>query len=1525
VLSSWGGTSFDVTFATDDINKLAIGLRLESETYELAHGIGVQFMAQVDAGQFKVTATDIKTDGVLRKFDLSVQICHPESTAQYPRPLFEYTPYPKLPPLPDEPKTADAPAVRLILGVLRAGVSVSLSGRVQTPVPSLRLIGVTLRDEQFDLDLLTTKKRPAGAPDSVEFPDDFSTDNVTTLLKVIGGALQDTWDRYQPSQYASLETNVERIFRGDDYKAIIDKMLKLSGPQVSGQQVTDIPTLLVEFGEWITTSNVDDLPKEAFQWLIGSGNVFGLLGGLLSLKIPEFRGEGSLLTYAPWQDFTVSIGKPPVSKKGATKTDAKTETDAFGIWIRPRAELGAVSLSGEASLVFKEGIDHAPVVTATAQVGLADASLASLKAAGFDVNPELAVTLGDNASSFSIDIYPLGSSADDAFLMVVLPSDLQPPYLAYKNEPGTHVAADKWFLRLLPRVMLPFFEERLLNEDSVKEILQKSPLGGEFTAATVLMDWGVLSQDAPNKYRLAKLDALSELRPDGLFKSIVTGFEAVPNLNLTLLKIGSNGGGVFFHSQKGPEGTDYTDYGLRLQITEIEFSAKNKDDGKANRSAKASAKLQLGKWINNPAENNPSENWITSGSNAPVEIEPGLTMTFLRLSKGDSLEKGTKAEFKPGIELVSVGLDIEGAKDRPLFNKNGYQLKGLQSRLYFAWEHEKDPKFGAAVQLKEIGIPLGPKSGGGAGGNNPVASNLLGSGGGKGEKTDAVNPTFSAVVAYAGEFYGKVFSDIPSADGKAWIPVSRNFGPLHCRQIGLGFDNKNVKLGIGYDGGVALGPLNIDLDHLTIDIPLKEPQNLSQYELGLAGLDVSYAGGPISVSGGFFKNEIPILDASGKKILDENGKSKITTQYDGMALIKAADFTITGFGSYAVIAHEPSLFIFAILHKDLGGPSFFHVTGLAAGFGYNRKLKLPPIEEVHNFPLVRGALEENYFDGTDPQHSIQGAMEKLHDYIPPSRGDYWFAAGVRFNSFEMFESFVLLSVSFGHEVEIGLLGMSKMTVPKDAQPGSEVAYAELAIRAVLKPEEGSIMVEGRLTDASYIFSKDCHLTGGFGFGTWLSGPNAGDFVVTLGGYHPEFKRPDHYPVVPRLGINWRKGSLTITGEEYYALTPSCLMAGGKLIAVYEVSCIKAWFTAYADFLLNWQPFYYRADMGIHLGVKASVRISLGFATITISISVELGVDLHLWGPSFGGEAHVDLSVISFAIPFGDPLTPPPALDAQKFIDNCLPATASETIAVRINAGLLRQKEGQEKVLRVVNAHALSLTAESLIPSTEFGGLATGAKYEDPKKLRPALDKDFGIRPMGKQRLNSTFKVLLRREIGDVYKDQGTPENLRARFVVNGVPEALWGPSETEGVVALPETPLAKTISATLGIRFSFDPKKPQHALPPMEILQFAYENFYKLIPWCQSLRPAEDLLSDDFTKVLKDQPTDNVLETVMSEPKAPSSDDYSVVGQRDEILEVLLRESPVALNTVDLSHFAKGQEHYFQAPPKICRLGEAFV
>jgi hypothetical protein len=736
---------------------------------------------------------------------------------------------------------------------------------------------------------------------------------------------------------------------------------------------------------------------------------------------------------------------------------------------------------------------------------------------------------------------------------------------------------------------------------------------------------------------------------------------------------------------------------------------------------------------------------------------------------------------------------------------------------------------------------------------------------------------------------GPSADSVESSDGmRKWFVVGKNIGPLRIGRVGCEW--KDSKIGILLDAAVDVGGLHFGLTGLGVRMPPFD-MKLDNLELGLDGIDLAYRGGPISISGSFLRSEVTV-------------KGQKTFQYDGMAMIRAANFGITGFGSYASVEGRASLYIFAILHMELGGPPCFRVNGLAAGFGYNRKLILPPIEEVYNFPLVRAALEPGYLGSAGEGNSIQEAMGKLRKFIPPSPGDYWLAIGIRFNSFEMIQAFALLSVSFGNDVEIGLLGSAAVAIPKGVERGRAIAYAELALKVAIKPSEGTIKMEARLTSESYVFYKDCHLTGGFAFYIWFGGSLAGDFVLTLGGYHPKFLRPSHYPTVPRLGINWQvTEEMTITAGMYFALTPSCLMLGGKLSAVYQSSSVKVWFIVYADFLLNWKPFYYLVDIKVSLGIE----VDLG----AISIRIHLGAELQLWGPEFAGLVRIDLTVITITVHFGPEKKAPPPLTAKEFVESFLPPPPvkaakdkdSSVIVTQINSGLIREEKSDGRVLRVVNAHGLSLTTQSLIPVSDFTGLEPqGTLSSSPSKL--------GIRSMGKTKLTSRYDVAITGEA-----DVRRKKNMRTFIVKAGVPDALWGASTEEGKAPLPDKPKANTISAWSGLRIEFDPIAPKGALPPMAITTFAYETFNKPIPWNDKLKVEETIAAEKRKEIW----------TVMDDASRQA---------RNAVLAVLAKGSPFDLNTTDLTELAKAtdpgepgklRQSYFQADPEICQLGEAFV
>jgi hypothetical protein len=702
-----------------------------------------------------------------------------------------------------------------------------------------------------------------------------------------------------------------------------------------------------------------------------------------------------------------------------------------------------------------------------------------------------------------------------------------------------------------------------------------------------------------------------------------------------------------------------------------------------------------------------------------------------------------------------------------------------------------------------------------------------------------------------------------------WFEIEKALGPLSVRRIGLSYEAPRV--GIRFDASLQLSVLTCTLDGLGLSYALGESPDpseiLNNLDFTLDGMGLSLGNGPIEIGGSLVRVPGPDL------------------QLDGTLLIRTAGFSFSAIGSYVDLSGTVSLMAFAVLHKELGDPTgtgAFVITGLAFGFGVNRKLTLPPIDKVRNFPLVEAAM------GRQDLTSLAALPAKMRDYVSPSAGDFWVAAGIKFNSFVVLDSFLLLSVSWGAEIEIGLQGLSRMTVPPLAQPEEAIAGAELALRGVIRIADGLIQFEARLTENSFIFSRSCRLTGGFAFCMWFAGPYAGDFMVSLGGFHPAFVRPAHYPLVPRLGMQLQIGTeLSITGEAYFALTPSCMMAGGKLYAVFKSGGIEAWFTAYADFLMSWQPFYYQAAMGIALGVA----LRLG----ALALRLELSVELKLQGPPFGGEARVELWVISFTIPFGTAALPPPPLTALEFVKKCLPApkapsedTSPDIFSVRITSGLLREQQtrSDNRTARIVNAHRFSLTAQSVIPCTKFEGLA---KELDAKSA-------CGIRPMGKTELHSVFSITVNNGI--------VPgKHVRVSAVTGNVPDAVWGKSENEGIVPLPKKPERKTIEVSLGIRIVSIPQAPAHALTAIPIEKFQYEPITKDVDWSITERP---------TYVRPEQRWSNYSEISKNDSAA----------QRRNIREFLNQYMPPghALNEPHLERLS-ASEDYFQQQPEMNGMG----
>ncbi len=319
------------------------------------------------------------------------------------------------------------------------------------------------------------------------------------------------------------------------------------------------------------------------------------------------------------------------------------------------------------------------------------------------------------------------------------------------------------------------------------------------------------------------------------------------------------------------------------------------------------------------------------------------------------------------------------------------------------------------------------------------------------------------------------------------------------------------------------------------------------------------------------------------------------------------------------------------------------------------------------------------------------------------------------------------------------------------------AHVGFEIKGAIDPQEGVLFFEAGLRPHSFLFNKDCRINGGAAAYLWIkqnqNNISAGDFVFTVGGYHPRFIKPKHYPSPAPLGINWQIDNKTfIKGSAYFAMNPASISAGGRLELKFDDWWGSAWFIAYADFISNWQPFYISTKLGVNVGAELKV-----FPHIKVSTTAKF----ELWGPDFGGKITFKVWVIYVEIPIGKPKLPtPPALNWTTFRRDLLP---DQIINIIPDDGI-ESNQGESWMVRP-DEFGFSLNTGIPIGKLKFNGKQIGEA------------KNIDIRPMQKAKVSSEFEVTIKKIDPDIQSARSRKVKavvFNPKIVHSNVPSAIWG-------------------------------------------------------------------------------------------------------------------------------------------------------
>ena len=203
----------------------------------------------------------------------------------------------------------------------------------------------------------------------------------------------------------------------------------------------------------------------------------------------------------------------------------------------------------------------------------------------------------------------------------------------------------------------------------------------------------------------------------------------------------------------------------------------------------------------------------------------GLVLAVLHANAGGGLG-GLGWDVRPGITLDEVGVSL--TRPGGLLQTDYVTIDGAAAVVGTGFT--LDPSNGHVTvqpftgEARVIGLGL-PALTGGGGGENPVASSLIGDSSKEGAP---VNPPLSFDVGWDG---ASLYIDIHGVEpGETlWIEVGKTFGPLHIDRIGVEsgeadytVDGSTVHtgyVGVAIDGGIAAGPLAIAVKGLAIQIP----------------------------------------------------------------------------------------------------------------------------------------------------------------------------------------------------------------------------------------------------------------------------------------------------------------------------------------------------------------------------------------------------------------------------------------------------------------------------------------------------------------------------------------------------------------------------------------------------------------------------------------------------------------------------------------------------------------------------------
>lgn len=403
------------------------------------------------------------------------------------------------------------------------------------------------------------------------------------------------------------------------------------------------------------------------------------------------------------------------------------------------------------------------------------------------------------------------------------------------------------------------------------------------------------------------------------------------------------------------------------------------------------------------------------------------------------------------------------------------------------------------------------------------------------------------------------------------IPLHQTLGPLQFNTLTVGMalgekagKEPGFKLESSLSFGLDLGVLQASVDRIGLSGLIIFDG--SEFTLGFKppnGVGLAVNAGPVR-GGGFLNFDYERGEYAGGLELDIAGIISLTAF--GLINTKMPDGS-EGFSLVAILAIQFG----TPIQLGLG----FVWIGIGGIFGLNRTMQL----ESMAAGIKSGAAERILF----PENIVANAARIISDlrvFFPPLNDTFLIGGMLKIG----WGTPALVTLSLGVVIQIppgtfAILGVLKVILPDE-----EAALLQLKVGFIgaYEPDKERAWFFATLYDSRVLIMT---IEGGMGVLIgWGANPN---FVISVGGFHPQFQPPPlPFPTPDRVSINILNYPMArIRVMAYFAVTSNTVQFGARAELFFGFDSVKLEGHLGLDALFQFSPFYFIVEISASISLK----------------------------------------------------------------------------------------------------------------------------------------------------------------------------------------------------------------------------------------------------------------------------------------------------------------------------------------------------